>query len=72
MRIVFQSEYANSSVCGEISCYMEIINEEKDKTDQGTFREESFIQNSSLFSVRTEKRTNFLRVRNPRSRIHHA
>ena len=47
MRIGFQSEYANLSVCGEISCYMEIINEKKDKTDQGTFREESFIQNSS-------------------------
>ena len=47
MRIGFQSEYANSLVCGEISCYMEIINKEKDKTDQGTFREESFIQNSS-------------------------
>ena len=47
MRIGFQSEYANLSVCGEISCYMEIINEEKDKTDQGTFREGSFIQNSS-------------------------
>ena len=47
MRIGFQSEYANSSVCGEISYYMEIVNEEKDKTGQETFREESFIQNSS-------------------------
>ena len=47
MRIGFQSEYANLSVCGEMSCYMEIITEEKDKTDQETFREESFIQNSS-------------------------
>ena len=47
MQIGFQSEYANLSVCGEISCHMEFINEKKDETDQGTFREESFIQNSS-------------------------
>ena len=47
LRIEFQSEYANLSVYGEILCNMEIINEKKDKTDQGTFREESFIQNSS-------------------------
>ena len=47
MQIEFQSEYANLSVCGEISCQMEFINEKKDETDQGTFREESFIQNSS-------------------------
>ena len=47
MRIGFQSEYANLSVCGEISCNMEFKSKEKDETDQGTFREESFIQNSS-------------------------
>ena len=47
MQIGFQSEYANLSVCGEISCHIEFINEKKDETDQGTFREESFIQNSS-------------------------
>ena len=47
MQIGFQSEYANLSVCGEISYYMEFINEKKDESDQGTFREESFIQNSS-------------------------
>ena len=47
MQIGFQSEYANLSVCEEISYYMEFINEKKDESDQGTFREESFIQNSS-------------------------
>ena len=62
MQIGFQSEYANLSVCEEISCYREFLNEKKDETDPGTFREESFIQNSTWFSVRTEKRTNFLRV----------
>ena len=36
MWIGFQSEYANLSVYGEILSYMEIINEKKDKTDQGT------------------------------------
>ena len=46
MQIGLQSEYANLSVCGEISCYMKFINGKKD---------ESFIQNSSWFSVRTEK-----------------
>ena len=35
-------------------------------------KNESFIQNSSLFSFRGEKRANFLRVRNPRNRIHYA
>ena len=37
----------------------------QDETDQGAFREKSFIQNSSSFSVKSEKRANFLRVRNP-------
>ena len=33
MQIGFPSEYANLSVCGEISCYREFLNEEKDETD---------------------------------------
>ena len=48
------------------------LNNNQEETDQGTFREESFIQNSSWFSVRSEKRANFLRVQNPRSKIHKA
>ena len=48
------------------------INNKQEETDQGTFREESFTQNSSWFSVRSEKRANFLRVQNPRSKIHKA
>ena len=48
MQIGFQSEYANLSVCEEISCYREFLNEKKDETEPGTFRpEESFIQNST-------------------------
>ena len=50
---------------------MEFVNRKQDETDQGTFREESLIQNSSWFSVRSEKRANLLRVQNPRSRINH-
>ena len=49
VQIGFQNEYANLSVCGEISCNMEFESKKKDETDQGTFREESFIQNSSWF-----------------------
>ena len=48
---------------------MEFVNKQ-DETDQGTFREESFLQNSCKFSVKSEKSTNFVRVRNPRSRVH--
>ena len=59
-------------MCGEISSFMEFVKRKQDETDQGTFREESLIQNSSWFSVRSEKRANFLRVRKPRSRINHA
>ena len=59
-------------MCGEISSYMEFVKRKQDETDQGTFREESLIQNSSWFSVRSEKRANYLRVQNPRSRINHA
>ena len=47
MRIGFQSQYANLSVCEEILCYMEFIDEKKDETDRGTSREKRFIQNSS-------------------------
>ena len=46
MRIGFQSESTNLSVWIEISFYMEFINKKQDETDQGTFRDESFIQNS--------------------------
>ena len=28
------SEYANLSVCGEISCYMEFMNKKKDETER--------------------------------------
>ena len=48
-------EYANLSMCGEISCFMEFVIKKQDKTDKGTSPEESFIQNSSWISVRREK-----------------
>ena len=56
-------------MCGEISCLMEFVIKKLDKTDKGTSPEESFIQNSSWISVRREKNADFLRVRNPRSRV---
>lgn len=56
-------------MCGEISCFMEFVIKKQDKTDKGTSPEESFIQNSSWISVRREKNADFLRVRNPRSRL---
>ena len=59
-------------MCGEISSFMEFVKRKQGETDQGTFREEKLVQNSSWFSVRSEKRANYLRVQNPRSRINHA
>ena len=39
---------------------MKFVKRKQDETHQGTFREESLIQNNSWFSVRSEKRANFL------------
>ena len=54
-------------MCGEISCFMEFVIKKQDKTDKGTSPEESFIQFLN-FCFR-EKNADFLRVRNPRSRL---
>ena len=53
----------------KIARYLKTINKKQDKYDQKVFRDKNFIQRSS---VRSEKRTNFLRVRNQRNRIFHA
>ena len=42
---------------------MAFIHKKQDESDQATAREESFIQNSSWCSVRSEKRANFLCIR---------
>ena len=42
------------------------------KNDQNVFRDKNFIQRNAKFAVRSEKRTNFMRVRNPRNVIFHA
>ena len=55
MRIGFQSEYANLSVCRETSCFVEFKNKKQDETDRGTFPEDGFIQNGSWWSVSSEK-----------------
>ena len=51
MRIGFQREYSNYSVCEEILCYMESKFKRWDKTGREIYRDESFIPNSSWFSV---------------------
>ena len=61
-------------MCEEISCHFEFMSKNQDEPDQGTFRDESFIQNSSWFSAKSEERANFYLVyETPApSRIHHA
>ena len=52
-------------MCEEISCHFEFMSKNQDEPDQGTFRDESFIQNSSWFSAKSEEDANFFSVRNP-------
>ena len=48
------------------TCY-QAINKKQDKNDQKVFRDINFIQRNAKFYVRSKKRTNILRVRNPRN-----
>ena len=60
-------------VYSKIVRYLKTINKKQDKNDQKVFRDKNLnIQRNAKFAVRSKKRTNFLRIRNPRNRIFHA
>ena len=71
-RIGFQTHYANLSGLLKNRSLLENNRKKQAKNDQKVFRDKNFIQRNAKFAVRSEKRTSFLRVRNPRYIIFHA
>ena len=68
-RIGFQSHYANLSGLLKNRSLLENNIKKQAKNDQNVFQDKNFIQRNAKFAVRSEKRTNFLRLRNPRNII---
>ena len=54
-----------SQVYSKIARYLTTIKKKQDNIDKKGFRDKNFIQRNAKFDVRSKKRTNFLRVRNP-------
>ena len=58
----------NMQICQvhwKIARYLTTMKKKQDNIDKKGFRDKNFIQRNAKFDVRSKKRTNFLRVRNP-------